>query len=109
MAERRSVRYRTVTVRPLGADRRTTKAIGLRPLLPSRTRASSTVIRGAASSSRIVPTPRESAIVAPDALDRLRLKVSLLSSSVSPRTGTVTVRDVEPAGIVRGPDTAGEV
>ena len=58
---------------------------------------------GMPSSSSIVATPDPSLIVALPGLDRLRRKVSLFSSSVSPATNTVTVRVVWPGANVSVP------
>ena len=61
---------------------------------------------GAASSSVIVNVAVESLIVALDALDKVIVAVSLASSSVSARTGTLNVPEVAPADIVNVPDVA---
>jgi hypothetical protein len=56
------------------------------PELPSTTVTSSTESAGRGSSSVIVPRPDPSTTVAPTALDRSRVYVSCVSSSVSPAT-----------------------
>ena len=61
---------------------------------------------GVASSSVIVNVAVESLIVALDALDKVIVAVSLFSSSVSCKTGTLNVPDVAPADIVSVPDVA---
>ena len=58
---------------------------------------------GALSSSVIVKVPVASLILAFDALDKVRVTVSLFSSVLSPKTGTVNVFDVSPALKVRVP------
>ena len=59
---------------------------------------------GDASSSVIVNVAVESLIVALDAFDKVIVAVSLASSSVSAKTGTLNVPEVAPAAIVRVPD-----
>ena len=54
----------------------------------------------------IVNVAVESLIVALDALDKVIVAVSLFSSVVSARTGTLNVPDVAPAEIVNVPDVA---
>ena len=54
----------------------------------------------------IVNVAVESLILALDALDKVIVAVSLASSSVSARTGTLNVPDVAPADIVNVPDVA---
>ena len=54
----------------------------------------------------IVNVAVESLILALDAFDRVIVAVSLTSSSVSARTGTLNVPDVAPADIVNVPDVA---
>jgi len=61
---------------------------------------------GAASSSVIVNVAVESLIDAFDAFDKVIVAVSLTSSRVSARTGTLNVPDVAPADIVNVPDVA---
>jgi len=61
---------------------------------------------GVASSSVIVNVAVESLIVAFDALDKVIVAVSLFSSRVSARTGTLKVPVVAPAEIVKVPDVA---
>jgi hypothetical protein len=73
------------------------------PLLPSTTATSSIESDGGGSSSRIVPNPLPSAIVALTAFERTTVYVSSASSRRSPLTCTVKVRDVSPAGIVSVP------
>ena len=58
---------------------------------------------GALSSSVIVKVPVVSLILALEALDKVRVTVSLFSSVLSPKTGTVNVFDVSPALKVRVP------
>ena len=48
----------------------------------------------------------ESLILAFDAFDKVIVAVSLASSSVSAKTGTLNVPDVAPADIVNVPDVA---
>ena len=67
---------------------------------------SAIVIVGAASSSVIVNVAVESLILALDAFDKVIVAVSLFSSRVSARTGTLNVPVVEPAEIVNVPDVA---
>ena len=59
---------------------------------------------GAASSSVIVKVAVESLIVALDAFDKVIVAVSLTSSSVSAKTGTLNVPVVAPADIVNVPE-----
>ena len=54
----------------------------------------------------MVPTAEPSAMVAPEAAARLTVKVSLLSTVVSPAIGTTIVFVVSPAAKVRVPLTA---
>ena len=61
---------------------------------------------GAASSSVIVSVAVESLILALDAFDKVIVAVSLFSSSVSCKTGTLNVPDVAPADIVSVQDVA---
>ena len=61
---------------------------------------------GVASSSVIVSVAEESLIMALDAFDKVIIAVSLFSSSVSCKTGTLNVPDVAPADIVKVPDVA---
>ena len=61
---------------------------------------------GAASSSVIVKVAVESLIVALTAFDKVIVAVSLFSSRVSARTGTLNVPDMAPAAIVNVPDVA---
>ena len=61
---------------------------------------------GAASSSVIVNVAVESLILALDALDKVIVAVSLFSSSMSCKSGTLNVPDVAPADIVNVPDVA---
>ena len=61
---------------------------------------------GAASSSVIVNLAVESLILAFDAFDKVIVAVSLASSSVSAKTGTLKVPDVAPADIVNVPEVA---
>ena len=63
-------------------------------------------IVGAASSSVIVNVAVESLIDALDAFDKVIVAVSLFSSSVSARIGTLNVPEVDPAEIVNVPDVA---
>jgi hypothetical protein len=58
---------------------------------------------GGLSSSVIVKTPVASLIVALDGLDKVKVTVSLFSSVVSAKTGTLNVPDVAPALIVKVP------
>ncbi len=51
----------------------------------------------------MVPTPVPSAMVAPEAPDRMTLNVSLASTAVSPATATLTVLLVSPAAKVSVP------
>ena len=73
------------------------------PLLPSTTATSLIERPGWASSFVIVPTACASPIVPLTAFERLTLKVSLTSFSVSPLTSTVTWRVVWPAAKVTVP------
>ena len=57
----------------------------------------------APSSFRMVPMAVASAMVAPLAPDRTRVKASLASTIASPRTGTLTTFTVSPAAKVRVP------
>ena len=61
---------------------------------------------GAASSSVIVSVAVESLILALDAFDQVIVAVSLFSSVVSAKTGTLNVPVVDPADIVNVPDVA---
>ena len=61
-------------------------------------------ILGAASSSVIVKVAVESLIVALVAFDKVIVAVSLNSSRVSARTGTLNVPDMDPAAIVNVPE-----
>ena len=73
----------------------------------SSTVASPIWIRGASSSSVIVPTPKLPRIVAALAFERSSVKVSSIpSSSASPVTVTVTVWDVTPGSNVSVPEAA---
>ena len=54
----------------------------------------------------MVPTAEPSAMVAPEAAARLTVKVSLLSTVVSPVMGTTIVLVVSPAANVTVPVTA---
>ena len=63
-------------------------------------------IVGAASSSVIVNVAVESLIDAFVGLDKVIVAVSLFSSVVSARTGTLNVPEVAPAEIVNVPDVA---
>ena len=101
-AVRCSVAKRTVIVRPLGRDSATSRPA----TWPSRTPVLRIESLGAASSSAIVPLPCASEIEAALGSERLRVKVSLGSSSVSSRICTAAVRDVDPAGIVTVPVAA---
>ena len=67
---------------------------------------SAIVILGAASSSVIVNVAVESLILALDTFDKVIVAVSLFSSVVSARIGTLNVPDVAPADIVNVPDVA---
>ena len=66
--------------------------------------ASLTEIRG--SSSRMVPMPWPTPMVALTGALRLTAKVSVSSGSRSPVTATATVADVRPAGMVTSPEAA---
>ena len=101
-AVRCSVAKRTVIVRPLGRDSATSRPA----TWPSRTPVLRIESLGAASSSAIVPLPCASEIEAALGSERLRVKVSLGSSSVSSRICTAAVREVDPAGIVTVPVAA---
>ena len=59
---------------------------------------------GVASSSVIVKVPVASLILAFDALDKVRVTVSLFSSVLSPKTGTVNVFEVSPTSKVKVPE-----
>ena len=72
--------------------------------LPSVLVTSLMLMRG--SSSRMVPTPWPSAMVALVGLLRLTTKVSFGSARRSPLTSTVIVPVVWPAGIVSVPEAA---
>ena len=76
------------------------------PELPSVTVTSPTEIVGGASSSVIVPRPSPSAIVALTGSARFAVKVSSISSSVSPIVCTVSVRVVIPGLKTRLPPMA---
>ena len=58
---------------------------------------------GASSSSVMVSVAAESLMVALEALESVKVAVSLFSSSESLRTGTVKVPVVSPAAMVRVP------
>jgi hypothetical protein len=73
------------------------------PLLPSTTATSLIESDGGGSSSRIVPRPLPSAIVALTGFERTTVYVSSTSSSTSPFTCTITVCNVSPGGIVSVP------
>ena len=64
------------------------------------------MILGAVSSSVIVKVAVESLIVALDALDKVIVAVSLFSSVLSAKTGTLNVPEVVPAVIIKVPDVA---
>ena len=87
----------------LGALSVTVKFAFTVPELPSVTVTSSIERDGSPSSSRIVPMPWPSAIVAFVGPERLTKYVSLLSFSRSPLTRTVTVLVVWPAAKVTVP------
>jgi hypothetical protein len=93
----------TVTCLPEAELSVTVKAAFVVPELPSVTVTSLIESAGSGSSSVIVPTPWLSVMVAFTAPERFRVKVSLSSSIVSPRTGTVMVPVVEPATMVSVP------
>ena len=97
-----------VAVWPLIADRRSTKAQGAVPLLPSVTVQPllSTESVGVASSSTIEIVPRASTSVPPLAADRSTWKFSLSSSMASPTTARVITALVAFAGIVSVPEPA---
>ena len=81
--------------RPSPRGRSAREADGERRVRPCRrcprsTVTSSIASAGSASSSVMVPTPLPSAIVALTGVERLTVKVSSASSSVSPLTGTLT-------------------
>ena len=59
--------------------------------------------RGAVSSLVMVPMAVPSATVAPLGVDRVSVRVSLLSTAVSPLTCTCTTLEVSPAAKVRVP------
>ena len=67
---------------------------------------SAIVKTGALSSSVIVIVAVESLIIALEGLERVTVIVSLFSSVVSAKTGTLNVPEVEPADIVNVPDVA---
>ena len=58
---------------------------------------------GAVSSLMIVPTAEPWARVAPLGVDKVRFSVSLASTTVSPRTDTLTTLEVSPAAKVTVP------
>jgi hypothetical protein len=73
------------------------------PVLPSTTATSLIESDGGESSSRIVPNPLPSAIVALTGFERTTVYVSSTSSRASPLTCTASVRDVSPSGTVSVP------
>jgi hypothetical protein len=75
----------------------TVKVNSVVPLLPSALLTLSIAKVGAASSLSTVPSPWSSAIVAPDAFERLTKKISFASKIVSPFTSTVIVLLASPA------------
>ena len=99
-----STAYFTVTCLPLAADSDTVKSRSASPLSPSATLALPMLTVGAASSSVIVPTPVDAepsvALLGPLKVTRT---VSSGSSTVSPRTFTVTVLLRSPAANVSRP------
>jgi hypothetical protein len=92
-----------VIVLLLGALRLTLKLALTVPVFPSVTVTLPTETVGGGSSSVIVPTPVPSAMVTLTASDRLTVKVSSISSSVSPLTRTVAVFVVWPGENTRLP------
>ena len=86
---------------PEAAERLTVKV----PVEPSSSAEISLIeSEGALSSSVIVKVPVASLILAFDALDKVRVTVSLFSSVLSPKTGTVNVFEVSPASKVKVPE-----
>ena len=89
----------TVTVLAEAAESVTSKTAGVVPLLPSVTVASAIESDGEVSepsSFRMVPTPLWSAIVAPEAFERMTRNRSSASEAVSPNTVTTIRRTVCP-------------
>ena len=78
------------------------------PLSPSITVGSEIEIDGggATSSLVMVPIAMRSDRVTPEGFDKVTMKVSLGSATVSPRTPTVTVFEVWPAAKVSVPEAA---
>jgi hypothetical protein len=70
---------------------------------PSSATETSSTENDEVSSSVMVKTPVASLIVALDGLDKVKVTVSLSSSVVSAKTGTLNVPDVAPALIVKVP------
>jgi hypothetical protein len=87
-----------------GLSSETVKVSILVPLLPSITCASA--IETLASSLRMVPTPVPSPIARPVALVSVRLIVSSISLTPSPRIVTSTCFDVSPGWNVSDPVVA---
>jgi hypothetical protein len=100
------VAYETLTACAEGLVRLTVKAASTEPPFPSATTASPTDRSGVGSSSTIVPCPCPSRIVAPVAAERLTKNVSSGSSSTSPTTATLSVREATPGGKLSDPDPA---
>ncbi len=98
-----AVAYATVTLRPLAGVRVTLNA-ALPDTLPSTTDTSPIASWGGGSLSRIVPTPRASAIPAFVGALRFTKNVSSASSARSPITLTATVCDVTPGAKVSVPE-----
>ncbi len=95
----------TVTVWLLGPDSDTVKTALTLPVFPSVTE-TLLIDRAEVSSSTIVPVPvalPRAALVGPD---RVTVKVSLFSSTVSPSTVTETVLAVSPGAKVTVPVAA---
>ena len=93
-----------MTSRPEAADKETVKVALAAFSLAVLTSAIERV--GVASSSAIVRIAVSSENVAFAALERVIVAVSLTSSSVSAKTGTLNVPEVAPAEIVNVPDVA---
>ena len=90
-------------MRPLVAERLTSKTARDGAQLPSGAVAFETEIDGGGSSSKIVPTPWPSAMPRPLGAERFTTNVSSSSSTRSPFTATPRLRDVTPGGKVRVP------
>jgi hypothetical protein len=81
------------------------KIAGVVPILPSAT-VTSEMLNAGWSLSTMVPWPATSPGAAPDSPDNPTVKTSLASAKASPSTGTFTVTDVDPAGMVTPVETA---